>query len=72
MCVESECGVCVSMGLWDVRFVIWCCGVLCGVVLSGVGVVLNVWCVVSVVCVRCVCCVCAVWCLWCLCVACFE
>ena len=61
VCVERECGVCVSLCLWDVRFVFWCCGVLCCVVLCGAGVVRNVWCVVSVVCVRCGVCGVCVW-----------
>ena len=50
--------VCVCVGV-DVRFVFWCCGVLCCVVTCGVGTGVGVHCVVcgvvcGVVCVVCV------------------
>ena len=60
--------VCVKM---VVRFVFWCCGVLCCVVMRGVGAgvgMCGVWCVLCVVCVVCVrgvCCVCGVVCVRC-------
>ena len=44
----------VCLCVWDVRFVFWCRGVLCCVVLCGVGAGVGVRCVVSVVCVVCV------------------
>ena len=57
MCVESECGTCAE-SVWDVRFVFWCCGVLCCVVMCGVGAGVGAQCVVCGVCgVRCVVCV---------------
>ena len=74
--VESECGVCAE-SVCDVRFVFWCCGVLCSVVMCGVGAGAGVGaqcvvcvrgmcrvCVVCFVCVRGVCCVCP-WCVLC-------
>ena len=52
----------LRMCVWDVRFVFWSCGVLCCVVMCGVGADVGAQCVVVVcVCVRwCVCVVC-VW-----------
>ena len=43
--------------MWDVRFVILCCGVLCCVVMCDVGAGVGVQCVVCVLCVPCVVCV---------------
>ena len=55
MSVESECGVCAE-SVWDVRFVFWCCDVLCCVVMCGVGAGVGAECVVCGVCA---------WCAWC-------
>ena len=45
--------------MWDVRFVIWCCGVLRCVVMCDVGAGVGVQCVVCGVCSVCsVCCLC--------------
>ena len=65
VCWCVVCGVCREcVCVWDVRFVFWCCGVLCCVVMCGVGAcwcaMCGVWCLW---CVRVVCAVCAVW--WC-------
>ena len=54
--------VCVCWCVWDVRFVFWCCGVLCCVVMCGVGAGVGV----AMCGVQCL--VCGVWCLWCVCV----
>ena len=39
----------------DVRFVFWCCGVLCCVVVCGVGAGVGAQCVVCGVCGMCAC-----------------
>ena len=56
VCVESVCVVYVLRVCVDVRFVFRCCGVLCCVVMFGVGAGVGVQCVV--------CGVCGVWCVW--------
>ena len=61
MCiVRGVCGVVyvLRVCVWDVRFVIWCCGVLCCVVMCDVGAGVGVQCVVCGVCVCSVCCLC--------------
>ena len=63
--------VCVlRVCVWDVRLVFWCCGVLCCVVMCGVGGGVSVQCVVCGVYGVCAwCCVVVVLLLCCLCVA---
>ena len=60
VCWCVRCGACAEKA-WDVRFVFWCCGVLCCVVMCRVGAGVGVQCVVcgvcgvcGVVCVLCV------------------
>ena len=50
VCAESVC-------VWDVRFMFWCCGVLCCVVMCGVGAGVGVQCVVCSICGVCAWCV---------------
>ena len=49
VCVESVCGVCAE-SVCDVRFVSWFRGVLCCVVMYGVGAGVHEMCVCGVVC----------------------
>ena len=64
VCVESECGVSAESVCGMCVFVFWCCGVLCCVVMCGVGAGVGAQCVVCGVCGVCA------WCLWCVCCVC--
>ena len=56
------------LSVCDVRFVFWCCGVLCCVVMCGVGAGVGVQCVVCGVCGVCGVCACVCGVVWCVCV----